>query len=62
MLMTNQSEWDIFQDGYTQREFSMKSAFELSKILKEKAEREVNAWQQRHHTEDFKNETKNLKK
>ena len=42
MLMTNQNEWDIFEDGYTQREFEMQSAFKLSKILKEKAEREVN--------------------
>ena len=34
MLMTNKNEWDIFEEGYTQREFEMQSAFELSKILK----------------------------
>ena len=42
MLMTNQREWNIFEDGYTQREFEMQSAFQLCEKLKEKAEREVN--------------------
>ena len=42
MLITNQSDWEIFQRGYDQRERNMKSEFDLCEMLKEKAEREVN--------------------